>query len=204
MRVANQRLLIIGLLFSGFLWVGCEKELGSPEAMHEYIAEEGNGLVKAKKIGDIDIKVTYRPPDLLVAQEIGKDESSEVLVDSLRTMFGKYAHFILSLSANGKEIEAYNVGGDFGSRVMTLAFQMPEYVYLLSEAKDTIPVADYYYQRTYGVGGSSDLLFAFDRNELEKTESFQFILNDFGLRTGNTRLRFETEDIRQTPYLKFK
>ncbi len=190
-------LLALGLV----LW-SCGNSVKSSEELQEYVRNEKNGLNKQKTFGPVDVRVTYRPPDLLVAQETRGDVSDLSLVDSLRNGYGRFAHFVLSLSANGKEVETYNLQGGFGDRVTTLAFGMKEYVYLLSDQRDTIPVADYFYQRTYGVGGASELLFAFDRSKIEQGDWFQFVVDEFGLGVGNTRFRFDVGDLRKTPIIE--
>lgn len=194
------------LIFLGVLvcLVSCVKDFKSAEELQTFIADEDNGLTKSKRVGDVTIKVTHRPTDLLVDQELNGEVSEEV-VKKLRNKYSKYAYFTLSLSAQNKEVEAYQVSdqGSFGSRVQQLSFGMTDVVELHTNTKDTVAVADYVYQRTFGIGNSSDMLFAFERDELKKSQWIQFQLDDFGLGIGTNRFRFKTKHIQNPPQLKY-
>jgi hypothetical protein len=74
---------------------------------------------------------------------------------------------------------------------------------LVTSQADTIPVGDYAFQRTYGMGSSNALLFAFPRAEKARPEWIQFDLNEFGLGTGSLRFRFRQQDLEAVPPLKF-
>jgi hypothetical protein len=186
--------------------IACQQRVKTVEDLQAYISKEKNGLVKTKAIGNIEIKVVYKPTGLLVNQELGNKAYTDHEVEQLRTKYGDFHYFTLSVSANGKEVEAYNVSGqgDFGSRVQQLSFGMGEQVALHTNRQDTIPVADYIYQRTFGVGNSSDMLFAFEKDKIENSEWTQFQLEDFGLGIGTNRFRFKTKDLKNVPSLNFK
>jgi hypothetical protein len=182
------------------LFVACQSSFDSEEELKEYVRETSNGLKKEKSIGQIELDVTYKPTDLLVAQELsGKVKN----VDTLRKKYQRFDYFTLSVSANNKEIESYNLQASFGERVQDLAFGMGNHVYLISEQQDTIPMVDYVYQRTYGMSNSSDFMFVFDAKDIDDTKNLTFQLNDFGLGVGTNRFKFKTENLRQIPKINF-
>jgi hypothetical protein len=200
----RRKLLVLPLFFLGFfcLIYACNtKEVESVEALQDFVRETDNGLKKQKKIGAIEMSVTYKPTDLLVAQEYSSDENKSI--DTLRSKYSRYDYFTLSISADNKEIENYNLNTTFGERVQNLAFGMGENVYLISETQDTLGMVDYIYQRTYGMSNSSDFLFVFDAKEIDNTEAVTFQLNDIGLGIGLNRFKFETENLRNIPTIKF-
>ena len=165
----NHRAFPLIFLFATII-CSCTPSINSAEELQAYIAQEKNGLTKVKSLGPVSCKVSYRPPDLLVAQELRKINMTSEEIQDLYDSYGAFVHFLVSFSVAGKEIEAYNLQGDFGERVNVLAFQMGQHLHLLSDTKDTINVVDYQYQRTFGAGSSTDLLFAFDRAQLEKSK----------------------------------
>lgn len=184
--------------------VSCTQEVETTEALQEFITE--HDLSKHKSIGAVTLQLRYKPNDLLVAQELRQQTPTTALLDSLRHKYGQYAYFLLSMSANDKEIEMWNTGtqGHFGERIQTLSFGMNQYVHLVTSQQDTIPITDYAYQRTFGMGRSTDILFAFDRTKIEESDWIQFQLKDFGLGIGNNRFKFETNDLKKVPALSFK
>ncbi len=170
--------------------------------LQQYVLDPGNGLSKSRTIGPVDVKVTYRPTDLLVRQSLS-EAAAPGEIDSLRKGFGQQEYFILSIAANGKEIETYALQQTaFGERVQTLAFGMGEYVRIITDRQDTIPVSDYFYQRTYGVGKTSDFLMAFEAEKLRRSEHFRFQIDEFGLGTGDQNFKFETRHLDQIPKLQ--
>jgi hypothetical protein len=182
------------------LAIACTK-VQTTEELQTYIKDPDNGLHKEREIGRVKMSVTYRPTDLLVKQSLSSSPTDGE-IDSLRRDFGKMAYFVLSMSADDKEVETFALqNAGFGERVQTLAFGMGEYVRIITDARDTIPVADYFYQRTYGVGKTSDLLMAFDAEKLKQVEELKFQISEFGLGVGDQNLQFQTDDILDAPLL---
>lgn len=197
-----RKLFIIGLIA---ILASCTSQFKSAEDLQSFITKEKNGLLKSKEVGNINIKIAHRPTDLLINQELNNKSYTEEDVNRLREKYDKYAYFTLSLSANNQEIEAYNVSGqgDFGARVQQLSFGMSDLVEIHTNQQDTVQVADYVYQRTFGVGNSSDMLFAFEKEKLKDSKWLQFQLGDIGLGIGLNRFRFNTKDIKSVPKIQF-
>jgi len=194
----NSRLLYLLLLLCAAM--ACTK-VQTVEDLQAYVKDPDNGLRKEREIGRVKMSVTYRPTDLLVKQSLSS-KPTDGEIDSLRRDFGKMVYFVLSMSAEKREVEGYALPKNgFSDRFHTLAFEMGNYVRLITEAKDTIPVADYFYQRTFGAGESSDLLFLFDQAKLQKSSSFKIQVDDFGLGVGDQNFKFQTDNIKDTPSL---
>ncbi|MEM1323737.1 MAG: hypothetical protein AAGG75_25980 [Bacteroidota bacterium] len=183
----------------------CSPQLNSTEDLRAYVAEPGNGLSKEKTFGELNVRLSYRPTDLLVGQELGSEAPTAFGIDSLRKQYDDYLYFLLSYSANGKEIESWRVQSQqqFGMRVQALAFGMAEQVKLSSNTRDSIPLVDFIYQRTFGGGSSSDVLFAFDRKAAADADWLSFRLQDIGLGIGTNHFRFETSAIDRIPRVPF-
>jgi hypothetical protein len=182
--------------------IACKPSHLSPQALSAYIADEDHGLKKSAAIGKINIDVIYRPTDLWVHQELGNGVADPKKIAELRRKYGQYFYFILSLSHNNKEALHQTGGEQYSELVQTLSFHMSEYV-TLTTAHDTIPVADFMLNRTYGLNSSTDLLFVFNRKKTQDTDWVQFNLNEFGIGAGNQRFRFETKALVEAPGIAF-
>jgi hypothetical protein len=174
----------------------------SKEELHQYILDESAGLYKSAEMKGTKVEVTYWPTDLLVEQETGNTVSSAI-VDSLRKKYNRYYYFTVSLSHNNKEALHQSNDREYRDLVQTMAFRMHKFVKLTTAQRDTIPLADYILDRTYGTTGSTSLLFAFNNEKAQGSDWVQFNLNEFGLHVGNQRFRFETDALNKTPNLKF-
>lgn len=184
--------------------VACRPQYLDKEALRAYLLDESNGLSSEVKVGAINAKVTYRPTELLALQSVGQKAVNKEEMRRHQQRFDEYVYFILSLEAMGKDA-LYGTSQnqqDFSNKLQTLSFRMGNYVQLTTALGDTIPVADYIYQRNFGMEGSSSLMFAFNREKALEQPWVSFDLEEFGLGIGNRRFRFETKDILNAPKLK--
>jgi hypothetical protein len=186
------------------LLIGCKPNTFSTEKeLVAYLQDEENGLKKTNEVGDYKVTVTYRPTDLLVKQEVG-DKPTQEAIAKANKKYQNYYYFILSLSKSGKEALDQSQGfGQYSEMVQKLSFRVPEFVNMTTSASDTIPVADFILNRTYGLGSSTDILVVFNKEKAKGQTWVQFNLNEFGMNLGNSRIRFKTDDIDGCPKLLF-
>lgn len=181
----------------------CASKTLSPDKLISYIQDEDNGLHQSITVNGVAITVQYRPTDLWVYQDIGYNAVTNALIDSLRRKYNHYYYFILSLSRNDEEaLSAPGVRDQYSDLVQTMSFRMVKYV-TLTTSTDSIPVADFMLNRTYGLNTSTDVLFVFSKEKAAGQEWVQFNLNEFGLGTGNQRFRFRRENLEGAPKISF-
>ncbi len=198
---------ILILMMSATLLWACDgsKTVANEQELQAYVTDIDNGLIKEKKVGDINISVVYRPTDLLVMQDLGKKKADTASINKFRKKYGDYAYFILSVSKNNKEA-LYQTGkgmGAFSENVQNLAFRMDQFVTMTTSERDTIPVADFIYPRLYGISSATQVMFVFSNEKIKTSEWVNFNLRDFGLDMGRNNFRFASEDIRQVPRIDF-
>ncbi|MFM7859340.1 MAG: hypothetical protein ACKO96_47310 [Flammeovirgaceae bacterium] len=182
--------------------VGCKpSSVSSDKELVKFVQDEDNGLKKKIAVGDLEITLTYRPTDLLVAQEVGGEKTPEKISAARKKYNGNY-YFVLSLSKSGREaLHQTDNFGQYSELVQKLSFRLPEFANMTTAAQDTIPVADFILNRTYGLASSTDLLVVFNKEKALGKEWVQFNLNEFGMNTGNARFRFRTWDLENCPRL---
>lgn len=193
----------VGLLL--FILTSCSPSNLTEQELFSYVQNEDNGLLKTKEQNGYKITVYYKPTDLVINQYAEKGAIEQATLDTLKKQYKNYAYFILSLQKD-KSNALYNMNEGFGAfseTLQTLAFRMDHYVHLTTASKDTIPVADFVYPRLYGASPSTDILFVFNNKQFSNTEWVQFNLKEFGLGVGRKNFRFNTQDLQNTPALKF-
>ena len=166
-----------------------------------FVQSEKNGLTEEKEVDGIVIKVSYRPTDLMVAQELrNQAKPTEEAIVKARNKYQGHYYFTVSLSKDSKElISPSNQGlSSFSDLLQTISFRMSEIVNLTT-GKDTIHVADYIYNRTFSLGSSTDMLFVFEKSKAIGKEYVQFNLNEFGLGIGKQSFQFKTVDLNSAP-----
>lgn len=183
------------------IW-GCRPEFLNERDLNAYIQDTSNGLKQSREVGGIGLSVAYRPTDFLVYQELGqkKDESKRALLEK---KYKDHVYFILDLTAGDRDI-LYGASAnqaDFSGKLQTLSFNMAAYTQLVTSKQDTIPVADYIYNRNFGISKSSTMLFVFNKEKIEGSETFAFQLEEFGFNTGLQHFEFATKDLFTIPKL---
>ncbi|GAB5400866.1 MAG: hypothetical protein Aureis2KO_24510 [Aureisphaera sp.] len=194
---------IVGLVLVVLASACSQTSFEDKPSLLAYIKNPENGYTQTKEVNGVEIALTYRPTDLLVAQEL-RGEASKTTIESIRKKYSKHLYFNLSISKNGKEIlsSVPNDRSEFGAMVNKLSFGMGRSVHLFTDKKDTIPMTDYIYPRMYGMGKSTSMLLVYPREkELMDSNFFKVSLKDIGLSTGEINFKFDTEKIHSEPLL---
>ncbi len=203
MSIAGSDMKYFYVIFFIPLFSGCKPNHVSADRLVSYVADESNGLRKSVISSGTTIEVIYRPTDLLVHQELAGSSATPEQIETSREKYSQYLYFILSLSIENKEALHQSAGSQYGDLIQILSFKMNSYVSLTTAASDTIPVADFMLNRTFGMATSTDVLFVFSKEKTQGTDWVQFNLNEFGLGTGNQRLRFAMRDLEDAPQIDF-
>jgi hypothetical protein len=179
----------------------CSKStVASEEELEIHIADENHGLVKTADVDDISIRVAFRPTELLVAQELGQDEPDSATLNRLYKKYSRNLYFIMSLSKrNAEALHSLDSYEEYSELLQVMSFRMNEFTTLTTSENDTIPVADFLINRTYGLASSTDLLFVFPREKIKDDEWIQFKISEFGLKTGLQTFEFLMSDIDAVP-----
>jgi len=192
-------LLLLSILSS------CNKpQYLSEEQLKAYVIDPDHGLSEKNEVNEVVTTVTYRPTDLLVAQELRSASPTVKEIERIRGKYNKYAYFVLNISNRDRDVLTGLSDYDrFSRQLNTFAFGMAEFVNLTTPQKDTIPVADYIFPRTYGAGKSTAMLFAFNNEQFKNREWIQLNLKEMGLGTGDQSFRFRVADLQEVPEIDF-
>ncbi len=174
--------------------------------MFAYLRNESNGYTQHKTINGVDFTLMYRPTDVLVKQELGNIVADAKEINELRSKYGKYMYFNISMSKNSQELlsVAPKNRNEFGAMVNQLAFGMQDKVHLFTETKDTLEMADFIYPRMYGMSKATTIMFVYPRDEKKLTEGYLNVtIEDLGLFTGEVKFKIPIDKLIKEPQLIF-
>jgi hypothetical protein len=203
----NLKSLKLFFLFTGLLIVGACKQstFESKEELISHIMNPENGLVQTKKVNGVEYSITLRPTDLMAYQEIdGRNDEKEF--ELLRKKYKDFIYLNMSISNQGKEVLSTNFKNrtDYAKNVKQMVFNMGSKIHLLTKSKDTIPLLDYIFPRTYGMSHSSTMMLVFNRDSQIFKEDYCFLtIEDFGLNTGDVSFKIATKNVLNEPKLRF-
>lgn len=200
-KVGSTRGLVMLVSCLILLW-GCTPEYLNQQDLNAFVVDPSNGLIQKVQQDRLEISAAYRPTDLMIAQEL-QDDFDYGAIDKLRSKYSDYAYFILSFSVDEKDAlySSADNYASFSDMLQKLSFSMGDYLSMTTSVGDTVYLADYHFSRMYGMAGSTQLLLAFETEELDRARWVQLNLREMGLGTGRINMRFLTKDLKNTPRL---
>ena len=200
MQLFNAGSFILLVIFCVSLNACSPPEFVSEDELIRYVNTNPN-LRKSVSAGDYNITATFQPTDLLVARELRARGTHDVArVKQARKKYNSNLYFLISLSGlQGEVLSASLIGDEYSQLLSTFSFRMSEFVYITTPDGDTVYVADYMYQRTFGKSNSTDLLFVFDKNKISKRREIQLNVEEFGLHIGRQSILFDVGTLEIAP-----
>jgi hypothetical protein len=182
---ASKHFAWLFLCFTACLHISDKQEL------EQFITNSDNGYKKTFDAKGLKISLTYRPTDLLVLQELGlNDFRNDPLIEAARQKYDQYYYFILSISVNNHDLSDLPelTQSNF---LETVSYRMHDVSYLTTAPADTVPLADFMYQRSFGITSSTDIMLAFERAQCVETDSVFVHIKEFGLGCGDQTFSFQ-------------
>ena len=186
------------LLVLSIILMSCIKQPKSISDVQMYISDKKNGLVSSKQIGDVVVKLTWQPWQI-IASKLNKSKSAQSLAQLDNNCF-----FILSFSKDNKELLRQLDFNLYSEMVNVFSFRMQSFISITSS--DTISVfpKDCLFQQTYGASDANNLLLIFDNNEIKNMDEFIVSIQEFGLGFGNLKFRINSKNMSQFEKLNLK
>lgn len=166
--------------------ISCKPVIRTKNDLIKYISDPANGLRQEKQINNITISCLYQPVAL-------HQKKINTKIEDKKT--SDRACFVLSLAKDNKELLNqlnYNL---YSEMVQVLSFRMPQYVSLIIEGKEPIVPLDVFFQQTYGLSNSNNVLLIFDKAQIANTDEFKIKIKEFGLDLGNLAFGYKSKDL---------
>lgn len=206
----NMRISLISVMWRFILLPYCiamlscsGKKIASDQELKAYILDEENGLHKTISKGEVEIELSYRPAELVWANEL-KEIKNEDSWNELRHSYDSLNYFILHFSRKGQEIESAFVSDParFTEIISYLSFDMRSDLFMVQEG-DTTHALDIMYTRTFGGSSGTSVMAIFGGDLRKKNNDVKICFNDTMLGLGSTQFEFKITDIKNTPTLAF-
>jgi len=204
MKTFNKTFFLFFLLLAAVGFFSCRKKITNRADLIEYINNPENGLKKTEQIGPVKVALTYKPWQLTVLNQLGNKGKSGNKDKPAITNFTNKLFFVLSLSANNKEILRQVPFSQYSEMVQVLAFRMKEFVELIPDEGKPIEPLDCLFQQTYGMGIANNVLIVFDKQKLLEADNLNIKIKEFGLNTGNLSFNLQTKDINDIQNIAIK
>lgn len=162
--------------------------------MIAYINDPDNGLQKTEQTGKVKVVLTYKPWQLMAGKQPGAKNKT---VNKRPAYFDNKLFFVLSLSANNKELLRQLPFNQYSKMVQVLAFKIAEFVDITPDEGKPVQPLECIFQQTYGMGIANNLLIVFNKSALLDANNLTVQLKEFGLNLGNLTFTLETKNIKK-------
>ncbi len=192
MTILSRSVLRILILIFLIASVSCKKAIKNRADLIEYINNPENGLKVTEEAGKIKAELMYKPWQLVADnQENIKKPAKRTDLNSLKNKY----FFVLSLSANNKELLRQLPFTEYSEMVQVLSFRMMTYISVIADDAKPISPVDCLFLQTYGMSDANRLLVVFNNKTLKSAKQLKIKVSEFGLNIGDLRFQFETKDI---------
>ncbi len=188
----------------GLLTAGCSRPLERPQYL-AYLADPTHGLTRTQQAGAVTLTCSYRPPDLLVSQELaGATPPNPAVLDSLRRTYAGKLYCTLALARDSAELEQGVIRDEtaLGQTISYLNQGIAQDVYLRGLGQpDSVAALAATYARQYGATGRSTVLLVFPTPHLDVQRGFTISYHATQLGLAPVRFVFPAQALRDLPPL---
>jgi len=181
-------LTVIGLMSCN------KKKITNREEWVASINKPENGVNKTERVGAIKAALSFRPWQLMMPKGY-KGENKTQNGDPYKLKDKLF--FVLSLSANNKELLRQLPFAQYSEMVQVLAFRMNDYVQAYPDDREPVQPLECIFQQTYGMGVANNLVIVFNKKKLLDADKIKIKIKEFGLNTGDLDFDLKTDDIKQ-------
>ncbi len=196
------------VFFSLLCVMGCTQTFHSEKDFFLWLNNENNGLVKNKKVDDLQISLKYLPVDYLVLKDLkGNFESSKA--NKLKEKYGKGLSFLLTFFPldDAKDIMYKDLSSypEYTQRLLSMQFDMAKYIYISTKNGEIRPVLSTL-ENTYSVTKHRNIYIVFNGDDAEKIlqeNEIDIVFDDEIFLTGIHHFVFKSRHIKNMPHLSF-
>jgi hypothetical protein len=177
----------------------CQRKTLNKQELLKYINLKENGVSSSHVTQGIEYKLTYRPLDFIIEQELHADPT--LSHDSLRNVYSDRLYFVLSVSQDSSELFSHR-RPDFEDLLKKFSFGLSEVIRLNMNEIDYY-VSDFVYPRMYASTNSTSVLICFKDKQFKSPNDFKFCVKDFVNNSPEEiKFQFFSDDINNIPNLK--
>lgn len=192
----------LSMFIIGFHLISCSSSLTRKDYV-DYLQDEANGLMHVFEYNNVKWEWAYKPTALVFYNHLERLKNQHER-DSMLSNYADYAYFNLDLSYNGQEYLSYapQSRANFGKTVEDLSFNVRDWLFLVNEQKDTIPLMDFNHARHYGMGKSNTILCTYSKEDIDNSKQLRLIIKDFGTGIGEISFKQDIDKLKDLPKLK--
>ena len=191
------------ILLVVFSLIACKGKLSPKEYVNKIRSEE-MGLVQTLGNENFNFSVQYKPLEYIAIMEQRNNASEETVARRTKELKGLQHYNIKIQSLKGEDVLKSGIQEEkeYYNRLNYLSTFLKQDLYII-QGKDTLSPALYQFERNYGLAPYAVAVVAFEERDSTHKYNKEFIIQDKVFTQQELRLKFNQEQIKKTPTLKF-
>lgn len=191
------------ILLVGFSIIACKGKL-SPKEYVKTIRSEEMGLVQTSGNENFNFSIQYKPLEYIAIMEQRNNASKETVSSRTKELKGLQYYNIKIQSLKGEDVLKSGIQEEkeYYNRLNYLSTFLKQDLYII-QGKDTLSPALYQFERNYGLAPYATAVVAFEEPDSIHKYNKEFIIQDKVFTQQEFRLKFNQEQIKKIPTLKF-
>jgi len=191
--------MILGIALSS-----CFQKALSPREYFNWAKSKESGLQQAHSGNGVNFNLKFQPVDLIIANEIKNEISSEADYERRQRELGNLAYFILKIESGAQDLLMHNLQDEqeYVRRVNYYSLDFQQNIIAVA-GTDTIPCVLYQFENSYGVAPYINISLAFPGQFMEanKDQPVQVLINDQVFGNGILKFDYEQDTFHDLPEL---
>lgn len=183
---------------------GCKQETLTPSSYVSWVRDSDNGLHVTRTIGDFEFEIQYTPPEYIVLQsERDRFIDNERMKTESERYSGTEQYVFKIHRADGQDILDDGDPEGYATRLEYFVSYAESDIWLI-RGNDTLPCAQYTYERTYGLNPDLTVVVGFESDSSGSENDRTFLFDDHVLGIGPVKLNIEKTAFQQLPLLSYE
>jgi hypothetical protein len=189
--------LVMAVVFAGCTW-----QPRTARELQEWVNDPDHGLVTEQRFGDLSLRLSYQPEQLLRLRD---QENGDTLEVSSSDRYGGSHQFVMRIQADGVSnlLDAPSPAGHDHNAKLYYYTTLVQDDLLLVVGQDTIPCAQAHFERNYGSAPFNNLVFSFvDEHQEPFRDDLELIYYDRAFGAGPITFTIRRDDLLDIPQPK--
>jgi len=177
----------------------------TPKEYVKWVKEPENGLVKEKKMNELQFSLYHLPSAYMVCNEIKNEKISKQQFVSIAAQYEDFEYYMLKIEAMGfnQELAKFQLQStqEYEERIKYFAFAMQQDIYIETENGNSFPCEIFHFERIYNIAPYTTFMLGFAKENLKNTSYRTIVLNEKIFNKGLLKFKWSTSALENVPQI---
>lgn len=177
----------------------------TPKEYVRWVKEPKNGLVKIKKMNELQFSLYHLPTEYMVCNDIKNEKISKQQLVSIAVQYEDFEYYMLKIEAMGfnQELAKFQLQSsqEYEERIKYFAFAMQQDISIETENGDSYPCEIFHFERIYNIAPYTTFMLGFAKENLINSSHRTIVLNEKIFNKGLLKFKWSTSALENIPQI---